>query len=204
MAKVNNFVSQGGSGSGDMLKRDYDPNSVVQLAGGIPAYVASQAYMLPAAGANVLGGIKVGSNLSIDANGVLSAIAATTASNITYDNTASGLTATDVQDAIDEEVVNVNNKHKVTSKQVTTSGWTSDTTSQSGTTLYKKPISLSRVYVDSPTVDIGAASGSVLPTSAEQESYDLLQYVTIDGTTLYLYASAIPTTAFYINVEGVD
>jgi len=98
----------------------------------------------------------------------------------------------------------VNNKHKVTSKQVTTSGWTSDTTSQSGTTLYKKTIALSHVYVDSPTVDIGAASGSVLPTTAQQEAYDLLQYVTIDGTTLYLYASDIPTTAFYIKVEGVD
>lgn len=204
MAKVNNFISQDGSSSGDMLKRDYDPDSIVQLAGGIPAYVASQAYTLPEAGTNVLGGIKVGSNLSIDADGVLSAIVATTASNITYDNTASGLTATDVQDAIDEEVVNVNNKHKVTSKQVTTSSWISDTTSQSGTTLYKKSISLSHVYVDSPTVDIGAASGSVLPTSAQQESYDLLQYVTIDGTTLYLYASDVPTTAFYINVEGCD
>lgn len=98
----------------------------------------------------------------------------------------------------------VNNKHKVTTKAVNLTGWTSDTTSQSGTTLYKKSISLSHVYVDSPTVDIGAASGSVLPTTAQQEAYDLLQYCTVDGTTLYLYASDIPTTAFYINVEGVD
>ena len=96
----------------------------------------------------------------------------------------------------------VNNKHKVTSKQVTTSGWTSDTTSQSGTTLYKKTIALSHVYVTSPTVDIGASG--VLPTTAQQEAYDLLQYVTINGTTLTLYASDIPTTAFYINVEGAD
>ena len=94
------------------------------------------------------------------------------------------------------------NKHKVTSFKVNTSGWTTNTSMQSGTTLYKKSIALSRVYADVPTVDIGASG--VLPTSAEQTAYDLLRYASIDGTTLYLYASAIPTTAFYINVEGVD
>ena len=62
-----------GTGAGDMLKADYDPNSVVELAGGIPDYVASQAYTLPTAASNVLGGVKVGTNLSIDASGVLSA-----------------------------------------------------------------------------------------------------------------------------------
>ena len=65
-----------GTGAGDMLKADYDPNSVVELAGGIPDYVASQAYTLPTAASNVLGGVKVGTNLSIDANGVLSATSA--------------------------------------------------------------------------------------------------------------------------------
>lgn len=249
-----------GTGAGDMLKADYDPNSVVELAGGIPDYVASQAYTLPTAASNVLGGVKVGANLSIDASGVLSATDTNTdalhdltdvnislpadgqvltydsgsgkwenqaiptptidAEDVSYDNTSSGLTATDVQDAIDElktlddnkatiatvntkaSTTDVNNKHKVTRKQVATSGWTSDTTSQSGTTLYKKTITLSHVYVDSPTVDIGASG--VLPTTAQQEAYDLLQYVTINGTTLTLYASAIPTTAFYINIEGCD
>ena len=93
---------------------------------------------------------------------------------------------------------------KTTTKEVSTSSWTSDTTSQSGTTLYKKTISLSHVYVDSPSVDIGAASGSVLPTAAQQTAYDLLKYATIDGTTLTLYASAVPATTFYINVEGAD
>ena len=95
-----------------------------------------------------------------------------------------------------------NNKHKVTSKQVATTGWTSDTTSQSGTTLYKKTITLSHVYVTSPIVDIGASG--VLPTTAQQEAYDLLQYVTINGTTLTLYGSAIPSTAYYINITGAD
>ena len=93
---------------------------------------------------------------------------------------------------------------KVTSLAVDLTGWTQDTSSQSGTTLYKKQISLNHVYVESPTVDIG--SSGVLPTVAEQESYNLLQYCTVDDTVpcLYLYASAIPTTSFYIKVEGVD
>jgi hypothetical protein len=92
----------------------------------------------------------------------------------------------------------------VTTLSVDLTGWTSDTTSQSGTTLYKKQISVNHVYVDSPTVDIG--SSGVLPTVAEQESYNLLQYCTVDDTVpcLYLYASAIPTTSFYISVTGVD
>ena len=98
----------------------------------------------------------------------------------------------------------VNNKHKVSSFEVSTSSWASDTTSQSGTTLYKKSITLSHVYVDCPKVKIGAASGAVLPTTAQQTAYDLVQYATLDGTTLYLYASATPSSAFYINVEGVD
>ncbi len=94
--------------------------------------------------------------------------------------------------------------NKVSSFAVSLTGWTSDTTSQSGTTLYKKQITLNHVYVESPTVDIG--SSGVLPTVAEQEAYNLLQYVTVDDTVpcLYLYASAIPTTAFYISVKGVD
>ena len=92
----------------------------------------------------------------------------------------------------------------VTTLSVDLTSWTSDTTSQSGTTLYKKQISVNHVYVESPTVDIGASG--VLPSVAEQESYNLLQYVTVDDTVpcLYLYASAIPTTAFYIKVTGVD
>ena len=98
----------------------------------------------------------------------------------------------------------VNNKHKVTLLSVDTSSWAADTTSQSGTTLYKKSIALNHVYVESPSVDIGASG--VLPTTAQQTAYDLLEYVTCDSTVpcLYLYASAIPTDAFYINVEGVD
>jgi hypothetical protein len=100
----------------------------------------------------------------------------------------------------------VDDKHTSTTLAVSLTGWTTDTTSQSGTTLYKKQISLTHVYVESPSVDIGAGTGYVLPTSAEQESYNLIQYVTVDDTVpcLYLYASEIPTTAFYIKVVGVE
>ena len=100
----------------------------------------------------------------------------------------------------------VNNKHKVTNVPVDLTNWTQDTTSQSGSTLYKKQITLNHIYVDSPSVEIGAASGSVLPTTAQQDSYDLLLYCTADSTVpcLYLYASDIPQTAFYINVGGAD
>lgn len=128
-----------GTGAGDMLASDYDADSTVLNAGGITSYVASQAYSLPTASTSVLGGIKIGTNLSIDANGVLSATDTNTdalhdltdvnislpsdgqallydsssskwvngdvagsAADISYDNTSSGLTADDVQEAIDE------------------------------------------------------------------------------------------------------
>lgn len=110
----------------------------------------------------------------------------------------------EVNTAVGTTNTTITNKHKVTRFEVSTSSWASDTTSQSGTTLYKKSIALSHVYVDSPSVDIGATG--VLPTVAQQEAYNLLQYVTVDSAIpcLYLYASDIPTDTFYINVEGVD
>jgi len=100
----------------------------------------------------------------------------------------------------------VNNLVKVNTFEVSTIGWVEDVISQSGVLLYKKQVSLNHVYVESPSIDIGSASGSVLPTTAQQEAYDLVQYVTVDTTVscLYLYASDIPTDGFYINVEGVD
>ena len=99
----------------------------------------------------------------------------------------------------------ITNRHKVTNLSVSLTGWTQDTTSQSGSTLYKKQITLTNIYT-TPEVEIGAGTGYVLPTTSEQESYDLIQYTTYDDTIpcLYLYASDIPQTAFYINVGGVD
>ena len=100
----------------------------------------------------------------------------------------------------------VDNKNKITNIAVDITNWVSDTTSQSGVTLYKKAIALNHVYVTSPSVEVGAATGYVLPTSAEQKAFNLLQYATVDSEIpcLYLYASDIPVTAFNINVGGVD
>lgn len=129
------------------------------------------------------------------------------ANNLTTTQAGKVLDATQgkaLNDSISSTNTAITNKHKLTRKTVNTSSWTADTTSQSGSTLYKKSIALSHVYVDSPSVDIATSSGSGLPTTAQQEAYDLIQYVTIDGTTMYLYASAIPSTTFYIGIEGVD
>lgn len=102
--------------------------------------------------------------------------------------------------------VSLDGMNKVSTLAVDLTSWSTDTTSQSGSTLYKKQISLNHLYVDCPSVEVGAGTGYTLPTTAEQTSYDLIQYVTVDDTVpcLYLYASAVPTTAFYITVTGVD
>lgn len=129
------------------------------------------------------------------------------ANNLTTTTAGKVLDATQgkaLNDSISNTNTAITNKHKLTRKTVNTSSWTADTSSQSGTTLYKKSISLTHVYVDSPSVDISTSSGSGLPTAAQQTAYDLLQYVTVDGTTMYLYASEIPTDTFYIQIEGVD
>lgn len=129
------------------------------------------------------------------------------ANNLTTTTPGKVLDATQgkaLNDLITTENTSITNKHKIIRKTVNTSSWAQDTTSQSGTTLYKKSISLSHVYVTSPSVDIATSSGSGLPTAAQQEAFDLLQYVTVDGTTMYLYASDTPTDTFYIQIEGVD
>lgn len=117
-------------------------------------------------------------------------------------------TATQIALNAKANTTDVNNLHKVTTFQVTSptpTDWVTDTTSQTGSTLYKKTITLNHVYA-MPEVDIAAASGSTLPTTDEQAAYDLVQYVTVDAENnyLYLYASEIPENGFYIKVEGVD
>ena len=129
-------------------------------------------------------------------------------SSVVIDDTTTSASKVWSSDKTNTEITTVNtnqtNKHKVTSKSVATTGWTSDTTSQSGTTLYKKTIALSHVYVDAGAVEVSIGASGVLPTVAEQESFDLLQYTTINGTTLTLYSSAVPTTAYTINIVGAD
>ena len=193
--------------NGDVLKYDGTQSKWVNVALGTAATrnatssITSGSTDLIESGA--VNALKQTLEQSIDAKLGTSDIA----NNLTTTTPGKVLDATQgktLNDSISNTNTAITNKHKVTSVQVTTSGWTADTTSQSGTTLYKKSISLSHVYVESPSVDIGAASGSVLPTTAQQTAYDLLQYVTVDGTTMYLYATDIPSTTFHIGIEGVD
>ena len=163
-------------------------------------------YSLSAATSSNMGLVMLGAGLT--RNGSATDVDLTTT---VYDNTISGLSATTAKGAIDENAADIANKHKITQKAVDiTSGWTQDSTSQSGSTFYKKQITLNHIYVDSPTVEIGAYN-AVLPTTAQQTTYDYLRYVTVDDTVpcIYLYAdenmmSDSDRTSFYIDIEGVD
>lgn len=163
-------------------------------------------YSLSAATSSNMGLVMLGAGLT--RNGSATDVDLTTTA---YDNTISGLSATTAKGAIDENAADIANKHKITQKAVDiTSGWTQDSTSQSGSTFYKKQITLNHIYVDSPTVEIGAYN-AVLPTTAQQTTYDYLRYVTVDDTVpcIYLYAdenmmSDSDRTSFYIDIEGVD
>lgn len=102
-----------------------------------------------------------------------------------------------------------NNGFISTKFQIPTTGWVADSTTQSGTTLQKYTVQLNHVYKETPEVSIGAANASTLPTPLEQRDYNLLKYITVDSAAsptpcLYLYASAVPSNGFYINVEGVE
>ena len=79
-------------------------------------------YELPKASTEILGGIKIGQNLTIDENGVLSAIGgeASSADKVTYDNISSKIEATNVQEAIDYLVEQSKEKEEITSKIYTT------------------------------------------------------------------------------------
>lgn len=193
--------------NGDILKYDGTQSKWVNVALGTAAsrnatssITSGSTDLIESGAVNVL---KQNLEQSIDAKLGTSDIA----NNLTTTTTGKVLDATQgktLNDSISATNTAITNKHKLTRKTVNTSSWTADTTSQSGSTLYKKSITLSHVYVDSPSVDIATSTGSGLPTTAQQEAFDLLQYVTVDGTTMYLYASAIPSTTFYIGIEGVD
>ncbi|MBQ1572672.1 MAG: hypothetical protein IIZ78_16200 [Clostridiales bacterium] len=182
--------------NGDILKYDGTQSKWVNVALGT------------AATRNATSSITSGSTDLIE-SGAVNALKQTLEQSITgklgTSDIANNLTTTTAGKVLDAtQGLALANKHKVTRKTVNTSSWTADSTSQSGSTLYKKSIALSHVYVDSPSVDIATSTGSGLPTTAQQEAFDLLQYVTVDGTTMYLYASDIPSTTFYIEIEGVD
>lgn len=219
------FTMTGGGGSVSSLNDLDDVNIAAPSTGEALVYNGAQsrwengrAYTLPTATTSDLGGVKIdGTSITINSSGVIStdgyAVGDTVDSTIDdtdympfYDTSASAkkkITWANVKTVLANAFARIT-AVTTNSFAISTSGWTTDTTAQSGVTLYKKSVSLNHVYKDCPDISIGAAAG--LPSTAEQEAYDLLKYVTVDDTVpcLYLYASAIPTNGFYINAEGVD
>lgn len=138
------------------------------------------------------------------------------ASNVSYDNTDSELEATNVQDAVDEVVEDVNGIIDDRTKEnnikrisiSNTSGWSYYSTTSSGD-FYRKYIELNHIYA-TPEISIAQTNPSGLnnglPSSDEQIGFNALCYVTFDesGPGIYLYASKVPDWPFYINVKGVD
>lgn len=221
---------QDGQGSGDMTKLVYDSDNAVADAGGIAAYVASHSRSYTGEKGVVVDGITIKAALKSETMSSLASENISTTQNRQY---AVGLdsngklsvnvpwenTIPTVDQVYDSSSANAQSGIAVAGAisgkadaecvesslfEVSTSNWVQDTTSQSGSTLYKKTITLTNVYKETPNVSISASSG--LPTTAQQTAYDLIKYVTVDSAIpcLYLYATAVPSDSFYINVEGVD
>lgn len=86
---------------------------------------------------------------------------------------------------------------------VSASSWSGSTTTVDGREYYTQSISFTKAADDHPSIMIGTIS--TLPTEAQQEAYNLVNYVTIDTARkqLKLYATEKPVTTFYIMVKGV-
>ena len=97
---------QNGTGAGDMLAADYDPTQAVFNAGGIVAYVASQISGISTSLSGLtdvaLTSLAAGQSLIYDATAQKWVNGSVSSSDVNYVNTTSELTATNVQDAIDE------------------------------------------------------------------------------------------------------
>lgn len=105
---------------------------------------------------------------------------------------------------LSSEQTSLFNKHSIAKITISTSGtWTSATVN--GESVYTYSIPLTAVYADIPTVSLAASGTNIFPTAEEQKAYSLVQYVTVDSDTktLKLYVTAVPTSDFVINVEGV-
>lgn len=177
-----------GTGAGDMLKADYDPNSVVELAGGIPDYVASQAYTLPTAASNVLGGVKVGTNLSIDASGVLSA---------TDTNTDSLHDLTDVN-------ISLPSNGQVLTYDNSSSKWVnSDIASGSGGSIITVTTTATSLYGQTVTLSDGITT---LSETFDNSGKAVFEGVTMTGSLTITSVGATPNTLnvpYYGNYSAI-
>lgn len=109
-----------------------------------------------------------------------------------------------VEANLSSEQTSLFNKHSIAKITISTSGtWTSATVN--GESVYTYSIPLTAVYADIPTISLAASGANIFPTAEEQKAYSLVQYVTVDSDTktLKLYVTAVPTSDFVINVEGV-
>lgn len=109
---------------------------------------------------------------------------------------------TDAAGHLQNEVDTINAKiQKQVEVTIQTSSWSSTTTTVNGTAYHTYQVQLTGLFVDSPTIGIGAIG--TLPTEAEQEAYNSWAYATVDTETLVitLYAESVPTDNFNIIIH---
>lgn len=103
-----------------------------------------------------------------------------------------------LQNEIDEINEKIQQQVEVT---VLANSWSNSTVTINGTAYYTYDIQLTGLYVESPTIGIGAIN--TLPTEAEQEAYNSWAYATVDTETniVTLYAESVPTDNFNIIIH---
>lgn len=90
--------------------------SVPPISGGSGG---ENSYVLPIASSTTLGGVKIGANLSIDSNGVLSAINNSNGANITISNTLDNYSGATLNDKMVAMFNDINTNHKNTPMIIT-------------------------------------------------------------------------------------
>lgn len=88
--------------------------------------------------------------------------------------------------------------------QFSSAGWTT-TETVNGTTYYTQTVSVTSVSSDHPEVGIVPISGT-LPTNAEQDAFDSVEYFTANDTTntIKAYATSAPGDTFAVVVKGAS
>lgn len=85
----------------------------------VPPIIGGGSYILPIATKTTLGGVKIGANLSIDSNGVLSAINNSNGANITISNTLDNYSGATLNDKMVAMFNDINTNHKNTPMIIT-------------------------------------------------------------------------------------
>lgn len=112
------------------------------------------------------------------------------------------LTAAQGADAKAEQALAaVGSGSSVANLQVSTTGWALD----SGSGRQKKTLTVTKVNSVNPMAAIGVSPGAVAPTDAEIAAFGVLVAIHPNDTTntIDLYATAVPSSAFYLQIGGV-